>query len=240
MTTCCARTTTSTTSSTTPTTRVAFRLPDLRSHAKESEAVRRSRRGAQPRRRAGRRVTCTSGPLHTPGPHAGHAGLRRQRRAGLHRRHAVPAYRRWYARSGSHDIRGDPALDHGGADETTPEMSVHPGHTEPTSIGRGVGTQPVHQDVERVRDREGEQRCTAFGAAGDPSSASAQDYDGGTKCWVRFDEGNKLDIVPVPRSRSLERIVLSCCKRMVYGSHWRESSEPRSGSHDISLNHDIS
>ena len=28
---------------------------------------------------------------------------------------------------------------------------------------------------------------------------SARDYDGGTKCWVRFDEGEKDDIVPGSR-----------------------------------------
>ena len=44
-------------------------------------------------------------------------------------------------------------------------------------------------------DQPGERRCTAFGQ---PATLllSAQDYDGGRKCWVRFDEGNLLDVVP--------------------------------------------
>jgi hypothetical protein len=24
----------------------------------------------------------------------------------------------------------------------------------------------------------------------------ARDYDGGSKCWVRFDDGDRLDVVP--------------------------------------------
>ena len=47
----------------------------------------------------------------------------------------------------------------------------------------------------RGADTVPEQHCTAFG---EPATLllRAQDYDGGYKCWVRFDEGNKLDIVP--------------------------------------------
>jgi hypothetical protein len=47
----------------------------------------------------------------------------------------------------------------------------------------------------RGEDPEGNLRCTAFG---EPATLllSARDYDGGSKCWVRFDEGNKLDVVP--------------------------------------------
>ena len=74
------------------------------------------------------------------------------------------------------------------------EMAVHPGHTDPTSIGEEWERNPFIT-MWRGLAREGEQRCTAFGQ---PATLllQAQDYDGGTKCWVRFDEGSKLDIVP--------------------------------------------
>ena len=47
----------------------------------------------------------------------------------------------------------------------------------------------------RGLDNAGHAPCTAFGQ---PATLllSAQDYDGGQKCWVRFEAGNKLDIVP--------------------------------------------
>lgn len=71
---------------------------------------------------------------------------------------------------------------------------VHPGHMEPTTIEEEWEENPfirLWRGVDDVR----EQRCTAFGQ---PATLllKAQDYDGGFKCWVRFDEGNKLDVVP--------------------------------------------
>lgn len=74
------------------------------------------------------------------------------------------------------------------------EMNVHPGHTDPTTIGEEWEKNPFIR-MWRGMDKAGEKRCTAFGR---PATLllSAQDYDGGTKCWVRFDEGNTLDIVP--------------------------------------------
>ena len=74
------------------------------------------------------------------------------------------------------------------------EMQVHPGHTDPSTIGDEWDNNPFIR-VWRQLDKPAERRCTAFGQ---PATLllSAQDYDGGTKCWVRFDEGNKLDIVP--------------------------------------------
>jgi glyoxylase-like metal-dependent hydrolase (beta-lactamase superfamily II) len=74
------------------------------------------------------------------------------------------------------------------------EMIVHPGHTEPTSIAEEWEENPFIR-LWRGLDSQAERRCTAFGH---PATLllSATDYDGGTKCWVRFDEGQKLDIVP--------------------------------------------
>jgi glyoxylase-like metal-dependent hydrolase (beta-lactamase superfamily II) len=74
------------------------------------------------------------------------------------------------------------------------DMAVHPGHTNPTTVGQEWEENPFIR-MWRGTDRPGERRCTAFGQ---PATLllSATDYDGGNKCWVRFDEGNKLDIVP--------------------------------------------
>ena len=74
------------------------------------------------------------------------------------------------------------------------EMPVHPGHTDSTTIGREWEHNPFIR-LWRGVDTVHEQRCTAFG---EPATLllRAGDYDGGTKCWVRFDEGNKLDVVP--------------------------------------------
>lgn len=74
------------------------------------------------------------------------------------------------------------------------EMHAHPGHTDSTTIGEEWETNPFIR-LWRGAEQPAEQRCTAFGQ---PAALllSARDYDGGQKCWVRFDEGNKLDIVP--------------------------------------------
>jgi len=46
--------------------------------------------------------------------------------------------------------------------------------------------------------------CTALGL---PAALPlrAPDDDGGFKCWVRFDEGNRLDVVPGSRVVKVER-----------------------------------
>jgi len=71
---------------------------------------------------------------------------------------------------------------------------VHPGHTDPTTIGEEWERNPFVR-VWRGLDASREARCTALGL---PATLllRARDYDGGTKCWVRFDEGNRLDVVP--------------------------------------------
>ena len=73
-------------------------------------------------------------------------------------------------------------------------MTVHPGHTDPTTIGQEWEHNPFIR-IWRELDPIHEARCTAFG---EPATLilRAPDYDGGTKCWVRFDDGDKHDIVP--------------------------------------------
>lgn len=74
---------------------------------------------------------------------------------------------------------------------------VHPGHTDPTTIGEEWERNPFIR-AWRGLDASREARCTAFGL---PAALllRARDYDGGSKCWVRFDEGNRLDVVPGSR-----------------------------------------
>jgi hypothetical protein len=76
-------------------------------------------------------------------------------------------------------------------------MEVHPGHTDPTTVGREWEENPFVR-LWRGADRSREVPCTAFGA---PATLllRATDYDGGTKCLVRFDEGTVLDVVPGSR-----------------------------------------
>ena len=79
---------------------------------------------------------------------------------------------------------------------------VHPGHTDPTTVGEEWEENPfirLWRGVDTVRER----RCTALGQ---PATLllRAEDYDGGTKCWVRFDEGDELDIVAGSRVKELE------------------------------------
>lgn len=75
-----------------------------------------------------------------------------------------------------------------------PEMTVRPGHTDPTTISRELAENPFVR-VWRGLDSPSHSRCTAFGQ---PATLMlrAGDYDGGYKCWVRFDDGNVDDIVP--------------------------------------------
>ncbi len=74
------------------------------------------------------------------------------------------------------------------------EWPVHPGHVDSTTIGEEWELNPFVR-AWRGADKPTEKRCTAFGQ---PATLllSADDYDGGQKCWVRFDEGNVLDIAP--------------------------------------------
>jgi hydroxyacylglutathione hydrolase len=83
------------------------------------------------------------------------------------------------------------------------DTPVRPGHTDPTTIGEGWERNPFIR-ARRGLDSSREARCTPLGL---PATLllSARDYDGGTKCWVRFDEGNRLDVVPGSRVEVVER-----------------------------------
>ena len=70
---------------------------------------------------------------------------------------------------------------------------VHPGHTEPTTVGDEWEGNPFVR-IWRGLDPEGDQPCTALGR---PATLVllARDYDGGKKAWVRWEDGAD-DIVP--------------------------------------------
>jgi glyoxylase-like metal-dependent hydrolase (beta-lactamase superfamily II) len=73
------------------------------------------------------------------------------------------------------------------------ETVVHPGHTDPTTIGAEWETNAFIR-VWRGLDREGSEPCVALG---EPATLVlwAPDYDGGHKAWVRWADGRD-DIVP--------------------------------------------
>jgi hydroxyacylglutathione hydrolase len=81
------------------------------------------------------------------------------------------------------------------------DTDVYPGHMEATTVGREWDENPFIR-MWRGLDRPEARPCIAFGQ---PAILllQARDYDGGTKCWVRFEEGQKLDIVPGSRVRTL-------------------------------------
>ena len=71
---------------------------------------------------------------------------------------------------------------------------VHPGHVDETTIGREWEENPFVRMWRGLEDSSGVP-CKAFG---EPATLllRAADYDGGTKCQVRFLESGMLDIVP--------------------------------------------
>jgi glyoxylase-like metal-dependent hydrolase (beta-lactamase superfamily II) len=76
------------------------------------------------------------------------------------------------------------------------DMPVHPGHTDPTTLGR-EWQENAFIRMWRGLDPPGDVRCAALGI---PATLllRAPDYDGGTKCHVRFDDGRE-DVVPGSR-----------------------------------------
>jgi glyoxylase-like metal-dependent hydrolase (beta-lactamase superfamily II) len=74
------------------------------------------------------------------------------------------------------------------------ETRAHPGHADPTTIGEEWEGNPFIR-AWRGLDTPDEKPCAAFGR---PATLvlRARDYDGGSKCWVRFDDGDRPDIVP--------------------------------------------
>ena len=74
------------------------------------------------------------------------------------------------------------------------ETRVHPGHTDPTTVG-DEWERNAFVRVWRGLDDEGDARCTVW----DRSATLVllgDDYDGGHKAWVRWDDSGEDDIVP--------------------------------------------
>jgi hydroxyacylglutathione hydrolase len=74
-----------------------------------------------------------------------------------------------------------------------PETRIRPGHTDPTTVGDEL----EHNRFVRIWrgvDPEGDEPCTALGQ---PATLVllGDDYDGGHKAWVRWEDGRD-DIVP--------------------------------------------
>ncbi len=75
-----------------------------------------------------------------------------------------------------------------------PATRLHPGHTDPTTVGEEWESNSFIR-VWRGLDREASERCTVWG---EPATLVlwGEDYDGGHKAWVRWDESGSDDIVP--------------------------------------------
>jgi glyoxylase-like metal-dependent hydrolase (beta-lactamase superfamily II) len=80
--------------------------------------------------------------------------------------------------------------------ELPPDTVIHPGHAETTTVAQEWDANPFIR-LWRGLDAEGTQRCMALGM---PATLVlvARDYDGGTKAWVRWEDGAD-DIVPGSR-----------------------------------------
>jgi hydroxyacylglutathione hydrolase len=80
--------------------------------------------------------------------------------------------------------------------ELAPETIIYPGHSEATSVAQEWNSNGFIR-VWRGLDPEGAEPCTALG---EPATLVllGQDYDGGTKAWIRWPDG-KDDIVPGSR-----------------------------------------
>lgn len=77
------------------------------------------------------------------------------------------------------------------------DTQVHPGHMEATTVARERAENPFVR-AWQGRERPAERPCTALGR---PAALllEARDYDGGTKCWVRFQDDGAMDVVPGSR-----------------------------------------
>ncbi len=74
-----------------------------------------------------------------------------------------------------------------------PATRIHPGHSDPTTVADELERNPFVR-IWRGLDTEGTESCTALGQ---PATLvlMAEDYDGGAKAWVRWEDGSD-DIVP--------------------------------------------
>jgi hydroxyacylglutathione hydrolase len=80
--------------------------------------------------------------------------------------------------------------------ELPPDTVIYPGHSEPTSVAQEWNSNSFIR-VWRGLDPEGAEPCIALGQ---PATLVllGEDYDGGTKAWVRWQDGAD-DIVPGSR-----------------------------------------
>jgi glyoxylase-like metal-dependent hydrolase (beta-lactamase superfamily II) len=74
-----------------------------------------------------------------------------------------------------------------------PSTRIHTGHTDPTTVADEFENNPFVR-IWRGLDEEGREQCIAMG---EPATLIllADDYDGGHKAWVRWEDGSD-DIVP--------------------------------------------
>ncbi len=77
------------------------------------------------------------------------------------------------------------------------ETVVRPGHMDESSVDRELAENPFVAFWRRGEANGGGRRVTAFGTSAE-LLVEARDYDGGTKCLVRYDDGS-LDVVPGSR-----------------------------------------
>ena len=168
--------------------------PRLRARRRCSRATPTPRSWSTRRARAGRGATGTIAPgddhrgrraadrgAAHPGPHRRDALAARRRHDVFTGRHAVQGLGRRRARAGAHDLRGPPVLDHGhahGASAARP--AIHPGHTDPTTVGRRVGEQRVRPRLARPRSR-GRRAAAPRSASRRRSSCSATTTTAGTR-----------------------------------------------------------
>ena len=78
--------------------------------------------------------------------------------------------------------------------ELPPDTKVHPGHTDPTTVGaEWDGNEFIR--LWRGLGQPGSERCTVWEQ---PATLVllAPDYDGGHKAWVRWEDSGEDDIVP--------------------------------------------
>ncbi|MCH2100385.1 MAG: MBL fold metallo-hydrolase [Planctomycetes bacterium] len=81
--------------------------------------------------------------------------------------------------------------------ELPKEMTIYPGHMESSTLATEWECNPFVRAWRGLDDR----RHDPVWAFGEPAELllEARDYDGGTKCWVRFEESSRLDVVPGSR-----------------------------------------
>ena len=74
-----------------------------------------------------------------------------------------------------------------------PDTTIRPGHTDPTTVAEELESNRFVR-IWRGLDPEGSEQCTALG---EPATLIllGDDYDGGHKAWVRWQDGSD-DIVP--------------------------------------------